>query len=136
MISDTLKLLALSLLTTAAVSFTTPVSAANALVDFGFDEGSGTKVTDSVNSLVGVPGSPTSPPTFVTDSPSGRAGDSAIHFEAGQYLTVEDPDTRIQFDQNNPSFTPASLGKIRWESLGPGWSFSTPAGRAARFPFR
>ena len=105
MISDTLKLLALSLLTTAAVSFTTPVSGANALIDFGFDEGGGTKVTDSINSLVGVPGSPTSPPTFVTDSPSGRSGDSAIHFEAGQYLTVEDPDTRVQFDQNNPSFT-------------------------------
>ena len=101
----TLRLIGLSLLTAAAVSMTATVSAATALVDFAFDEGSGIKVTDSINSLVGVPGNPANPPTFVTDSPSGKAGDAAIHFETGQYLTVDDPDTRVQFDKNNPSFT-------------------------------
>ncbi len=80
-------------------------SAATALVSFGFDEGGGTRTTDSLNSLSGVPGDPANPPTFVTDSPSGRAGDSAMKFENGQYLTVEDPDTRMQFDRANPNFT-------------------------------
>lgn len=92
-------LAAVALLTGAAGS------AATALVDFGFDEGSGAKTTDSINSLVGVPGKPANPPTFVADAPSGRPGDSAMHFEAGQYLTVEDPDTRMQFDKSNPNFT-------------------------------
>jgi len=57
------------------------------------------------NSLVGVPGNPANSPAFVTDSASGKAGDTAIHFENGQYLTVDDPDTRVQLDRNNPSFT-------------------------------
>src|SRR5215510_7080068 len=79
--------------------------AADALVNFEFDEGSGTKVTDTINSLAGNPGDPSNPPTFVTDSPSAKAGDSAIHFETGQYMIVNDPDTRIKLDPNNPSFT-------------------------------
>lgn len=98
------KLLCLSVLT-ATLSLAATGSAATDLVAFGFDEGSGTKITDSVNSLVGFPGNPANPPTFVTDSPSGRPGDTAMHFETGQYMTVEDPDTRIQFDKDNPSFT-------------------------------
>ena len=84
MTTHTPKLLGLSLLTTAVVAFAATVSAANALIDFEFDEGTGTKVTDSINSLVGVPGNPTNAPTFVTASPSGKAGDSAIHFEIGR----------------------------------------------------
>lgn len=80
-------------------------SAATALVHFGFDEGSGTRTVDSISSLAGLPGNTANPPTFVADSPSGRAGDSAMKFENGQYLTVEDPDTRIQFDRDNPNFT-------------------------------
>ncbi len=76
-----------------------------ALIDFGFDEGSGTTVTDSINSLSGSPGTPANPPTFESVAPSGQAGDSAIHFESGQYFVVNDPDTRVQFDTNNPSFT-------------------------------
>ncbi len=105
MTTSTRKLLGPSLLTAAVMSFTATVWAANPLIDFGFDEGTGTKVTDSINSLVGVPGNPANPPTFVTDSPSGKAGDFAIHFENGQYMTVDDPDTRVQLDRNNPSFT-------------------------------
>ena len=105
MTTYTHKLLALSLLTTSVVSFTASVSAANGLIDFEFDEGTGTKVTDSINSLVGVPGVPANPPTFTNAAPSGKSGDSAIHFEAGQYMTVNDPDTRVRLDTNNPSFT-------------------------------
>ncbi|HOW64382.1 MAG TPA: LamG domain-containing protein [Candidatus Paceibacterota bacterium] len=94
-----------SFLTAAIMSWTLAASAATALVDFAFDEGAGTKVTDSINSLVGVPGNSSNPPTFVLDSPSGRPGDTAMQFAEGQYMTVEDPDTRVQFDTNNPSFT-------------------------------
>src|SRR5438477_7624414 len=83
------KLLAISLLATSVLSFTATVSAATGLIDFEFDEGTGTKVTDRINSLVGAPGNPANPPTFVTDSPSGKTGDSAIHFEAGQYRSEE-----------------------------------------------
>ena len=99
------KFLALILLTTSVVSFTATVSAATGLIDFEFDEGTGTTVTDSINSLVGVPADPANPPTFINDAPSGKSGDSAIHFEAGQYMTVNDPDTRVQLNTNNPSFT-------------------------------
>jgi hypothetical protein len=99
------KLLALSLLTMSVFSITATVSAASGLIDFEFDEGTGTKVTDSINSLVGLPANPANPPTFTNAAPSGKLGDSAIHFEAGQYMTVNDPDTRVQLDTNNPSFT-------------------------------
>ena len=107
MTTHTPKLLGLSLLTTALVSFTATVSAASVtpLVDFQFNEGSGAKVTDSIASLVGTPGNPSNPPTFVTDSPSGKAGDTAVHFESGQYFQVNDPSTQIKFDPNNPNFT-------------------------------
>lgn len=90
----------------AAVSFLVgAASAATPLLDFEFDEGSGTRVTDSVNSLSGGPGDPANPPTFITGSPSGRPGDSAVEFAAGQYFVVDDPDTRVQLDQANPAFT-------------------------------
>jgi len=107
MTTHTPKLLGLSFLTTALVSFTATVSAASVtpLVDFQFNEGSGTKVTDSIASLVGTPGEPSNPPTFVTDSPSGKAGDTAVHFESGQYFQVNDSSTQIKFDPNNPNFT-------------------------------
>ncbi len=93
------------------------------LVDFEFNEGSGTKVTDSVNSLVGTPGVPSNPPTFTTDSPSGQPGDTAIQFASGQYFTVNDPSTVIQFDTNNPSFTIEAWVKFA----------GTPAGRMVLF---
>jgi hypothetical protein len=91
----------------AVLSLAATASAAstNLLVDFEFNEGSGTRITDSINSLVGTPGNPSNPPTFITDSPSGQAGDTAVQFENGQYFQVNDPTTRIQFDTNSPSFT-------------------------------
>jgi hypothetical protein len=78
---------------------------ATPLLDFQFDEGSGTQVTDNINSLVGNPGDPASPPTFEADAPSSQVGDSAVHFESGQYFVVDDPDTRIQLSQTQPDFT-------------------------------
>ncbi|MBL9171063.1 MAG: LamG domain-containing protein [Verrucomicrobiales bacterium] len=75
------------------------------LIDFGFDEGSGTTVTDSINSLAGSPAVPANPPTFESEAPSGLVGDSAVHFEPGQYFVVNDPDTRLALDPTNPSFT-------------------------------
>ncbi|MCC7373810.1 MAG: LamG domain-containing protein [Verrucomicrobiales bacterium] len=88
------------------------------LVDFSFDEGSGTKVNDRINGLSGVPGNTANPPTFVTDTPSGQAGDTAINFENGQYFTVEDPDTRMQFDRNNPNFTLQAWVKVEGNPAG------------------
>ncbi|MCW5558408.1 MAG: LamG domain-containing protein [Verrucomicrobiae bacterium] len=99
------KPLRLGLWIAAALSFVTLATAATPLIDFAFDEGSGTSATDTLNSLVGNPGAPENPPTFVADSPSGRAGDSAIQFESGQYLIVNDPDTRVRLDPDDASFT-------------------------------
>ena len=89
----------------ALFSFVTTASAATPLVDFQFDEGAGTTVTDRINSLSGAPGNPANPPTFIAESPSARAGDTAIHFEPGQYMVVNDPDTRMRFDPADASFT-------------------------------
>ena len=75
------------------------------LIDFPFDEGTGVNVTDTINSLTGSPANPANPPTFESDAPSARLGDSAVHFEAGQYFTVNDPDTRLELNPSNPSFT-------------------------------
>src|SRR5438093_11801680 len=78
----------------------------------------GTKVTDRINSLVGAPANPANPPTFVTDSPSGKTGDSAIHFEAAQYMTVNDPDTRVRLNPNNPAFTLQAWVKFSGQPAG------------------
>ncbi len=90
----------------AAVLAAASASAATkALFDFEFDEGSGTKITDSINSLVGTPGNPGNPPIFISDTPSGKAGDFALQFTNGQYMIVNDPSKKLQLDTNNPSFT-------------------------------
>ena len=106
------KAIPLCLLVASLLALPTGASAATALADFSFDEGTGTRVTDSINSLTGNTAKPDNSPTFETASPSARPGDSAIHFEAGQYMTVDDPDTRIQFDRTNPSFTLQAWVKV------------------------
>src|SRR5438309_9345042 len=112
------KFLALILLTTSMVSITVTASAATGLIDFEFDEGTGTKVTDSINSLVGVPGAPANPPTFTNAAPSGKSGDSAIHFEAGQYMTVKDrKSTRLNSSNSSTSTVDACL-KITGQPAG------------------
>lgn len=94
-----------ALVASASLLLGAAASAATGLVSFGFDEGSGTRITDSINSLAGVPGSAANPPMFIAESPSVRPGDTAVKFENGQYFTVEDPDTRMKFDRDNPHFT-------------------------------
>lgn len=105
MINCVHKLLAGSLLAAAAVALPVEATAATPLIEFEFNEATGTRVTDKINSLIGVPGNPSNPPTFDPAAPSGQAGDTAIHFEQGQYMTVEDPETRMKLNPDDPSFT-------------------------------
>jgi len=44
-------------------------------------------------------------PTFVTDTPSGKTGDFALTFKAGQEVQVVDANSAVALDQNDPSFT-------------------------------
>jgi hypothetical protein len=83
----------------------TSVWAATPLFDFEFNEGSGTKITDSINSLVGTPGNPANPPTFTSDTPTGLPGDFATDYTNGQYWLVQDPTTKLQLNTNSPDFT-------------------------------
>jgi hypothetical protein len=82
---------------------TMAASAATPILDFDFDYNNVGYVRDSVNNLVGSPAG--EPPTSITDTPTGIAGDRAIQFEPGQYIRVEDPGTAMQLDPANPSFT-------------------------------
>lgn len=50
------------------------LAGATALVDFGFDEGTGTKITDSINGLGGIASKADNPPTFETASPPENRG--------------------------------------------------------------
>ena len=88
------------------------LSAAVPLVDFAFDEGSGTVVTDAINSLSGNPSDPLNTPVFEPDAPSGRPGDTSVHFEAGQYFIVKSPESPPQLDPANPPFTLQAWLKI------------------------
>ncbi len=89
---------------TASLTFMTlAATAATPLLNFEFNEANPDSVQESINNLTGVPAA--EPPTSEAEAPSGQAGDRAIHFESGQYLTVDDPDTRMQLDPGNPSFT-------------------------------
>ena len=44
-------------------------------------------------------------PTFITDTPSGKAGDFALNFAAGQNATVSDPDGLVKLNPDAASFT-------------------------------
>jgi len=73
------------------------------LLNFEFNETTTENVTDSINGLSGYPTDPA--PTSITDTPSGDAADRAIEFAAGQFITVDDLDTRMQLDPADSSFT-------------------------------
>lgn len=88
------------------------------LFNFPFNEGSGTNIASTVNTLPGTLGVdlvPDSAPTFSTDTPSGLAGDYSIAFAnvAGDYrgnrIRVEDPlmaiDVTDPITGTNRSFT-------------------------------
>jgi len=53
-------------------------------------------------------------PTWVTDSPSGRAGDYALEFSGGRRVVVPDPDATLAFNPDDPSFTIQA-----WVKFGP-----------------
>jgi hypothetical protein len=69
-----------------------------ALLDFEFNEGSGTNITDLASKLEGVLGAqldPAADPSVVTNSPSGTAGDWAVSLNYGNdssqgFLLVDD----------------------------------------------
>lgn len=102
----------------AAGLVATSVSAQTTLFNFLFNEGTGTNINSSVNTLpgtLGVGGVADSVPTFSTDTPSGLAGDYSISFAevagayAGNRVHVEDPGTAIDvtdpINGTNRSFT-------------------------------
>ncbi len=68
------------------------------MLDFEFNEGSGTNITDKINNLQGVLGPQLDPganPLVVTTSPSGAAGDLAVSLNYGNdtsqgFLVVDD----------------------------------------------
>jgi len=78
-------------------------SAATPLLDFSFNEGSGTNVTDSVSKLsgqLGIYADPANDPVVVADSPSGATSDKAVSLNVGNststgFLVVEDSDNPI-----------------------------------------
>jgi hypothetical protein len=86
------------------------------LMEFNFNEGSGTNVSSSDGKLVGTfVGSP----TFSTNTPSGLEGDFSLEFAAGQKVSVPDPEKILALDPADPSFTIEAWLK-----------FATPTARA------
>ena len=79
---------------------------AEPLLNFQFNEGSGTTTTDSVNSLVGVFGSPIDPAVdtvqLVDQSPSGQAGDRAMQTSGAGFLLADDSATKALAITNGP----------------------------------
>lgn len=69
-------------------------SNADLLLNFPFNEGTGTTTTDTVNNLVGVLGVAQDPAidtvTLVDQSPSGQAGDRSILTAGGGFLIADD----------------------------------------------
>lgn len=92
------------------------VLAATPLLSFGFNEPSTEEVTDSVNGLTGTPTE--NAPRLIGDSPSGDGRDRAIHFESGQYITVQDPDTLMKLNPDDPSFTLEAWVKFQGQPAG------------------
>lgn len=113
----------LELISTAAAAPAPTV--AGTLMEFNFNEGSGTTVASTDGTLVGTLNStntPTTLPVFSTDTPSGLAGDYSLQFALGQKVTVPDPNKVLALDTNNPSFTLQAWVK-----------FATPAARSVFF---
>jgi hypothetical protein len=79
------------------------MAAATPLLDFSFNEGTGTNVTDSVSHLVGQVGNyadPANAPVVVTDTPSGAAGDKAVSLNFGNatmdgFLVADDSQNKV-----------------------------------------
>ena len=83
----------------------------NTVVAYTFDQSAYPFPSSGATARPAVPYDTTGP-TFVTDTPSGLAGDYALNFAAGQQVVVPDPKTVMQLDTNNPSFTLQSWVKL------------------------
>jgi hypothetical protein len=97
----------------AGVCLAANAMAATPLVDFSFDEGKGTNVTDSVSKLVGQVGNyvdPANNPVVVTDTPSGASGDTAVSLNYGDanltgFLVADDSDAKALAPTSTNAFT-------------------------------
>jgi hypothetical protein len=89
------------------------MAASTPLLDFNFDEGKGTNVTDSTSHLVGRLGAyidPVNDPVVVTDTPSGAADDKAVslNFASGTtdgFLVADDSIGKVLAGTFNNAFT-------------------------------
>lgn len=96
-------------------------SAATPLLDFSFNEGSGTNVADSVSNLsgqLGIYADPLNDPVVVDDSPSGATADKAVSLNVGNststgFLVVDDSDNPILALATN-AFTIETWVKLDW----------------------
>jgi endonuclease/exonuclease/phosphatase family metal-dependent hydrolase len=71
--------------------------------NFPFNQGSGTKVTDSVAGLSGKFG--TDAPTWSTNVPTGLAGDFSLYFDGTRSVTVPDPAQLVGTNGLNGDYT-------------------------------
>ncbi len=88
------------------------MAAGTPLVDFSFDEGKGTNVTDSVSKLVGMVGNFVPPGDAVssTDNPAGSATDKSVSMNIGNpatdaYLVVDDSANKVLAQTQTNAFT-------------------------------
>jgi len=88
------------------------MAAATPLLDFNFDEGTGTNVTDSVSHLVGLVGNyvdPASAPVGSSENPAGSATDKSVSINYGAttdgFLVVDDSTNKVLAQTLTNAFT-------------------------------
>lgn len=89
------------------------MAAGTPLLDFSFDEGKGTNVTDSASHLVGLVGNyinPANAPVVVADTPSGLPSDNAVSLNYGTpettgFLVVDDSANKVLAATYTNAFT-------------------------------
>jgi hypothetical protein len=94
---------AAALLTIASIQAQAPVS-----VEFNFDEGAGSTVTNRAGTLVGMLGIapvPENEPLVITQSPSGAAGDTAVELQGNGFLVADDSTTPALGTLHTNAFT-------------------------------
>ena len=106
---------------------------------FPFDEGTGTKVFDSIGGLSGKLGS--GAPTWSTDSPTGQSGDHSLYFDGTKKITVTDTNQILGTNGFNDNYTlqawvkvavnyaPAQRAILFQYDRRPGFSFSINTNR-------
>jgi endonuclease/exonuclease/phosphatase family metal-dependent hydrolase len=103
------------------------------------NEGTGTKVTDTIGGLIGTFG--TNAPVWSTNSATGLAGDSSLYFDGTKQLTIADPNQIIGTNGINGDYTleawvqlpvnyaPAQRAILFQYERRPGFSFSINTNR-------